>query len=57
MLLLDLLDVGHALAPIEMDAADVVAGRRQRHGRRLAEAAARAKDQRPRLSVVGVRHA
>ena len=50
---LDLVDVGHALAPIEVDAGDVVAGGRQRLGRRLAEAAAGTEDEGPRLSGVG----
>ena len=53
---LDLFDVGHALAPIQMHAADVVARLGEGHGRRLAKAAARAQDQRPWLAVVCVRH-
>ena len=52
-LALDLVDVGHALPSIEVHAADVVAGLSQRQRRRLAEAAARAQDQRPWLAVVG----
>jgi hypothetical protein len=52
ILRLDLLDVGHALPPIEVDAADVVAVGGQGQRRRLAEAAARAQDQRPALAVV-----
>ena len=53
MLDLDLVDVGLSLAAVEMHAADVVAVSRQGERRRLAEAAAGTKDERPSLARIG----
>ena len=50
---LDLFDMSHVLAPVEVHAADVVAGGGQRQRRGFAKAAAGTQDQPPALPLVG----